>query len=81
MQSRKTHGALRLTTFFHRFQLVAQRLVLLGACGLLSVLVPVHSWAGGSTLRSSAPLVRAWPTLVPWLSPTMLPLPGTIRPE
>ena len=47
MQSRKTHGALRLTTFFHRFQLVAQRLVLLGACGLLSVLVPVHSWAGG----------------------------------
>ena len=47
MQSRKTHGALRLTTFFHRFQLVAQRLVMLGACGLLSMVVPIHSWAGG----------------------------------
>jgi long-chain fatty acid transport protein len=47
MQSRKTKGALRLTTFFHRLQLVAPRLLMLGACGLLSVVVPVHSWAGG----------------------------------
>jgi long-subunit fatty acid transport protein len=47
MQPRKTKGALRLTTFFHRLQLVVPKLLMLGACGLLSVLVPVHSWAGG----------------------------------
>jgi long-chain fatty acid transport protein len=47
MQPRKTKGALRLTTFFHRFQLVAPRLLMLIACGLLSVVVPAQSWSGG----------------------------------
>src|SRR5210317_559357 len=47
MQPRKTHGVLRMTRFFYRFQLLAQRLVMIGACGLLSVLAPIDSWAGG----------------------------------
>jgi len=48
MQPTKTNGVFCLRTFFHRCPLVAQRLfVMLGACGLLSVVVPLHSWAGG----------------------------------
>jgi len=47
MQARKTKRALRLTILFHQFQLVAPRLLMLGACGLLSVVGPVPSWAGG----------------------------------
>ena len=47
MLSTQTNGELRLGKFFHRFPLVIPKLVLLGAFGLLSVVVPVHSWAGG----------------------------------
>jgi len=47
MQPKKTEGALRLTTIFHRFPLAAYRLLMLGGCGLLSLGIPVDSWAGG----------------------------------
>jgi long-chain fatty acid transport protein len=47
MQPTKTKGALRLPNFLLRFSLAAQKLVLLGACGLLFVVAPIHSWAGG----------------------------------
>ena len=44
----KTKGVFRrLSTFLCRCSLVAQRRVIIWVCGLLSVLVPVHSWAGG----------------------------------
>jgi hypothetical protein len=47
MHPMKTKSALSLAIFRHRCPLVVQRLVMLWACGLLSIVVPIHSWAGG----------------------------------
>ena len=47
MQPTQSKDVFCVRTFLHRFPLVGKRLIILGACCLLSVIVPVHSWAGG----------------------------------